>query len=330
MIERMPFAVDGRLVVGVASSALFDLTESGAVFDQQGESAYRAYQEEQLHNHLTPGVAFQFVKRLLKLNNLSPSPDDPLAEVVIMSRNDPETGLRVMKSIEHHGLPISRGVFRAGQSPYKFIPAFNIVLYLSADEKAVRAALESGYPAGLVLASTAEDDGTDDLRISFDFDGVLADDSAEQVFQSGGLQAFQAGEVGHADEPLPEGPMLPFLRALSRIQDVERNQLSGDRDYKKRLFVSIVTARNAPAHERMVRTLKGWKVTVDDAFLLGGIEKGRIMEVLRPHIFFDDQRRHLEGTAKYVPSVHVPFGELNVRAEVSDGGSNPTAAPVSD
>ncbi|MCA2256014.1 5'-nucleotidase [Mycobacterium intracellulare] len=313
----MPYVVDDRLVIGVASSALFDLTESGAVFDEQGESAYRAYQEKHLHDPLAPGVAFQFVKRLLKLNDLSPSEEDPLVEVVMMSRNDPETGLRVMKSVDHHGLAITRGVFRAGQSPYKFIPAFNIVLYLSADEKAVRAALGSGYPAGLVLASTAEDDGTDDLRISFDFDGVLADDSAEQVFQAGGLQAFQEGETGRADEPLPEGPLLPFLRALSRLQEAERNRLSGDTGYSKRLFVSIVTARNAPAHERMVRTLKNWEVTVDDAFLLGGIDKGRIMEVLRPHIFFDDQRRHLDGTAKYAASVHVPFGELNRR---HDGG----------
>jgi 5'-nucleotidase len=313
MIEHMAYAVDNRLVIGVASSALFDLTASGAVFDEQGESAYRAYQEEHLQDPLAPGVAFQFVKRLLALNNLSSSAEDPLVEVVIMSRNDPETGLRVMKSIESHGLAITRGIFRAGRSPYKFIPAFNIALYLSADEAAVRAALESGYPAGLVLASTAEDDGTDDLRISFDFDGVLADDSAERLFQSGGLQAFQEGEAGSANEPLPEGPLLPFLRALSRIQEVERSRISSNGEYRKRLFVSIVTARNAPAHERVVRTLKDWQVTVDDAFFLGGLEKGRIMEVLRPHIFFDDQRTHLEGTAKYVPSVHVPFGELNVR-----------------
>lgn len=318
IIYRVPYLIDDRLVIGVASSALFDLTESGAVFDEEGESAYRAYQEEHLHEPLSAGVAFQFVRRLLNLNDLSRSAEDPLVEVVIMSRNDPETGLRVMKSIDHHGLAITRGVFRAGQSPYKFIPAFNIVLYLSADEKAVRAALEAGYPAGLVLASTAEDDGTDDLRISFDFDGVLADDSAERLFQKGGLQAFHEGEAGHVDEPLPEGPLLPFLRALSRIQKVERDRLSGDDPYRQRLFVSIVTARNAPAHERMVQTLKKWEVTVDDAFLLGGIEKGRIMEVLRPHIFFDDQRTHLEGTAKYVPSVHVPFGELNIL----HGGSN--------
>lgn len=307
----MPYTLDNRLVIGVASSALFDLAESGAVFEKEGESAYRAYQEQHLHDALQPGVAFQFVRRLLKLNDLSPTPDDPLIEVVIMSRNDPDTGLRVMKSIERYQLPITRAVFRAGQSPYKFIPALNIALYLSADEKAVRAAIDAGYPAGMVLESTAEDDQTDDLRVSFDFDGVLTDDSAEQIFQAGGLEAFHKSEAGHVHEPHPEGPLLPFLRELSKIQEVERTYREQNPDYSKRLFVSVVTARDAPAHERMVNTLKEWKVTVDDAFFLGGIKKGLIMEVLRPHIFFDDQRTHLEGTAKYVPSVHVPFGALN-------------------
>ncbi|OBJ13788.1 5'-nucleotidase [Mycobacterium colombiense] len=307
----MPYQLDGRLVVGVASSALFDLAECGAVFHEQGESAYRAYQNAHLNDPLQSGVAFQFVRRLLKFNDLSPSPDDPLVEVVIMSRNDPETGLRVMKSIEHHGLAISRGVFRAGQSPYHFIPALNVSLYLSADDVAVRDALHAGHAAGLVLASAGADDGTDDLRISFDFDGVLADDSAERVFQAGGLSAFHEGEAGQVDEPLPEGPLLPFLRALSRIQEAERRRLDQNNGYRQRLFISVVTARNAPAHERMVKTLKKWEVTVDDGFFLGGVEKGRIMQILKPHIFFDDQKVHLEGTAKYVPSVHVPFGELN-------------------
>lgn len=307
----VPFSLDNRLVVGVASSALFDLTESGAVFDEQGEPAYRIYQEEHLDDPLSPGPAFQFIRRLLKLNDLSTSEDDPLIEVVIMSRNDPDTGLRVMESIKHHELPITRAIFRAGQSPYTFIPALNIALYLSADETAVRDALNAGYPAGLVLSSTADDDDSDELRISFDFDGVLTDDSAEQVYQSGGLKAFHAGEASQATVPLPEGPVLPFLRALSRIQAVEYSRREADSTYRRRLSVSVVTARNAPAHARMVHTLKEWQVTVDDAFFLGGIEKGLIMEVLKPHIFFDDQRTHLEGTAKYVPSVHVPYGALN-------------------
>ncbi|MBX7135038.1 MAG: 5'-nucleotidase [Fimbriimonadaceae bacterium] len=308
----MPYSLDDRLVIGVASSALFDLSESGAVFDEQGETAYRAYQEENLNDPLRPGVAFQFVKRLLKLNDLSSSPEDPLIEVMIMSRNDPETGLRVMKSIQHHGLPITRAIFRAGQSPYNFIPVLNIALYLSADEDAVRSAVQANYPAGLVVVSNAEDDGTDDLRISFDFDGVLADDSAERLFQSGGLEAFHEGEADHAGEPLPGGPLLPFLRSLSRIQEAERNRSEIAEGYRKRLFVSVVTARNAPAHERMVHSLKKWQVAVDDALFLGGIEKGKIMQVLQPHIFFDDQKVHIEGTSKFVPSVHVPFGELNL------------------
>ncbi|CPU62645.1 5'-nucleotidase [Mycobacteroides abscessus] len=314
----MPFTLENRLVVGVASSALFDLTESGAVFDQQGEQAYRAYQEEHLGDPLAPGPAFQFIKRLLKLNDLSASEDDPLIEVIIMSRNDPDTGLRVMESIKHHDLPITRAIFRAGQSPYTFIPTLNIALYLSADEKAVRGALSAGYPAGLVLSGTADDDDTDELRISFDFDGVLTDDSAEKVYQSGGLKAFHADEASQATVPLPDGPILPFLKALSRIQAVEQGRREAESTYHRRLSVSVVTARNAPAHARMVHTLKEWQVTVDDAFFLGGIEKGRIMEVLKPHIFFDDQRTHLEGTAKHVPSVHVPFGALNSPQPAND------------
>lgn len=310
----MPYNLAERLVIGVASSALFDLSESHAVFRDQGEDAYRQYQEEHLDDPLAPGVAFPFIRRLLQLNSLSPVAHDPLVEVVIMSRNDPETGLRVMRSVAHHDLKITRAIFRAGRSPYEFIPALNISLYLSADEKAVRAAVEANYPAGLVLDSTAEDEGDEVLRIAFDFDGVLTDDSAEQVYQTQDLAAFHASESEHGEEPLPEGLLLPFLRALSRIQKAEAEQATQDEDYSKRLFVSLVTARDAPAHERVIHSLKEWQVTVDDAFFLGGIEKGLIMQVLKPHIFFDDQKIHLDGTAKFAPSVHIPFGELNRRS----------------
>ena len=322
-ISHMPYNLDNRLVIGVASSALFDLTESDAVFKEGGEDAYRDHQERYLNTALGPGVAFPFIRRLLQLNRLSPGTTDPLVEVVIMSRNDPETGLRVMNSVAHHGLAITRAIFRAGRSPYEFIPALNISLYLSADEAAVRAAVEAGYPAGLVLDSTAEDEDDDDLRIAFDFDGVLTDDSAEQVFQrTQDLGAFHANESEHVGETLPEGLLLPFLRALSRIQQAERALLDEDTDYRKRLFVSIVTARNAPSHERVIRSLKEWQVTVDDAFFLGGIEKGLIMQVLRPHIFFDDQKLHLDGTAKFAPSVHIPFGALNQKSAAVQEASN--------
>lgn len=327
MLASMAYDLSNRLVIGVASSALFDLASSDAVFKEQGESEYRQYQEDHLNEPLTPGVAFPFVRRLLGLNNLSPSATDPLVEVVIMSRNDPDTGLRVMKSVAHHKLGITRAIFRAGRSPYEFIPALNISLYLSADEVAVRAAVDAGFPAGLVLDSIAEDEDDDDLRIAFDFDGVLTDDSAEQVFQTQDLAAFHANESDHVDEVLPEGLLLPFLRALSRIQRAEQARSAEDTSYGKRLFVSLVTARNAPAHERVIRSLKKWEVTVDDAFFLGGIEKGLIMEVLKPHIFFDDQKIHLDRTSKYAPSVHIPFGELNRMSstvEAAGDQANPT------
>lgn len=306
----MPYDLNNRLVIGVASSALFDLREADTVFREQGEASYRKFQEAHLEDPLRTGVAFPFIKRLLQLNNLSPG--DPLVEVVIMSRNDPDTGLRVMRSIAHHGLDITRAIFRAGRSPYEFIPALNIALYLSADEAAVRSAVDAGYPAGRVLESVSEDDNRDELRIAFDFDGVLTDDAAEQVFQqSGDISAFHASESQHMTETHPEGPLLPLLRALSRIQQVERDRCEVDSGYRRRLFVSIVTARNAPSHERVVNSLKAWQVNVDDAFFLGGIEKGHIMKVLKPHIFFDDQTTHLLGTSRYAPSVHVPFGALN-------------------
>lgn len=308
----MPFTLENRLVIGVASSALFDLAESDAVFRTRGEAAYRAYQEEHLDEPLAPGVAFPFIRRLLQLNDLSDDESDPLVEVVIMSRNDPDTGLRVMKSVAHHDLSITRAIFRAGRSPYEFIPALNISLYLSADEKGVRSAVDAGYPAGLILDSSAEDENDDDLRIAFDFDGVLTDDSAEGVFQTeGGLAAFHASELEKVNEPHPEGLLLPLLRALSRIQDIERDKCEQNVDYRKRLSISIVTARNAPSHERVIHSLKKWEVTVDDAFFLGGVEKGLVMEVLKPHIFFDDQKVHLDRTAAYAPSVHIPFGKLN-------------------
>ncbi|QLY28146.1 5'-nucleotidase [Nocardia huaxiensis] len=311
----MAYSLDNRLVIGVASSALFDLREADAIFRTSGETVYRRYQEEHLDDPLAPGVAFEFIRRILLLNDLSPSPSDPLVEVVIMSRNDPDTGLRVMRSVAHHGLGITRAIFTAGSSPYEFIPALNISLYLSADDKAVRAAVDAGHPAGFVLDSTAANDAGEELRIAFDFDGVLTDDTAEQIYQSKDIVAFHASESAQVAQAHPDGLLLPFLKALSRIQQVERRRHDTTPGYRRRLSISIVTARNAPSHERMIRSLGQWKVQVDNAFFLGGIEKGRIMQVLRPHIFFDDQQAHLTGTSKYAPSVHVPFGRLNQRSE---------------
>ncbi|MFH8439066.1 5'-nucleotidase [Streptomyces sp. NPDC018007] len=307
----MTYELADRLVIGIASSALFDLTESDAVFREQGEESYRAHQERRIGDPLRPGTAFPFIRRLLSLNDLA-EVDDPLVEVIVLSRNDPDTGLRVMRSIESHGLPITRAVFMQGRSPHRFMPALNMSLFLSAHEKDVREAVAAGLPAGHVLGAPYEDDADDhDLRISFDFDGVLATDASEQVFQEGGIEKFRAHEIANAAVPHDAGPLRDFLANVNRIQQREEQERRKNPDYRIRLHVSLVTARNAPAHDRAVQSLKGWGVTVNDAFFLGGIDKGRIMGILKPHIFFDDQQGHLESTSRTTPSVHVPFGRLN-------------------
>lgn len=306
----MPYNLAGKLVVGVASSALFDLTESGAVFDEEGEEAYRRYQEKNLDEKLLPGIAFPFIRRLLSLNDLS-DPGDPLVEVIILSRNDPDTGLRVMRSVAAHNLSITRAIFMQGKSPYKFMPALNMSLFLSSSDSDVRGAIGRNLPAGRVLDSDFDDDDDSDLRIAFDFDGVLSDDASEIIYQKEGIENFRAHESTNLATPHDAGPLRDLLSNLNRIQRIEELKRRDDPSYKIRVHVSIITARDAPAHERAVSSLKAWGVTVNDAFFLGGIDKGAITKILRPHIFFDDQRDHLSRTAPSAPSVHVPFGFSN-------------------
>lgn len=217
-----------------------------------------------------------------------------------------------MRSIQSHGLSISRAIFMQGRSPYRFMPALNMSLFLSANETDVREAVALGLPAGRVLGPAAADESDDqDLRIAFDFDGVLADDASEQIYQTDGLEGFRSHETVNAATPHDPGPLRDFLANINRLQQREEEQRAKEPDYKIRVHVSLVTARNAPAHERAVRSLKGWGVTVNDAFFLGNIDKSTILGVLKPHIFFDDQVRHLAGTARSTPSVHVPFGKMN-------------------
>ena len=298
------------LVVGVASSALFDLAESDAVFREKGEERYREYQREHIDDVLEPGVAFPFIRRLLDLNDLSDR--ERLVEVVILSRNDPETGMRVMRSVERHGLDITRAIFMQGRAPYRFMKPLRMSLFLSANEADVREAISLGFAAGHVVGRAAADDGEADLRIAFDFDGVLADDSAERVFQSGGLEEYQENESALAEVPLDRGPMADFLEKINRIQGLEDSKSVDDpQGYRRRVRVAVVTARSAPAHERAINSIRQWGLSVNDAFFLGGLPKGPVLEVLQPHIFFDDQRRHVDGASSSTPSVHIPFGELN-------------------
>ena len=302
--------LERALVVGVASSALFDLSKSDAVFRNEGEEKYRAYQRENLDEVLEPGVAFPFIRRLLDLNDLSE--DERLVEVVILSRNDPETGMRVMRSVQHHGLDITRAIFMQGRSPYRFMEPLRMSLFLSANEDDVREAIRMGFAAGRVVGRAVADDGGTDLRIAFDFDGVLADDSAERFYQEGTLEAYQENEGALADVPLPRGPLAAFLEKINHIQRIEDAKHDADPEgYQRRVRVAVVTARSAPAHERAINSIHQWGLRVNDAFFLGGVDKGPILAVLEPHIFFDDQRRNIDTTSHLAPSVHIPFGELD-------------------
>jgi 5'-nucleotidase len=311
----MAFNLDNRLVIGVASSAMFDLAAADSVFRVEGEAAYRAYQTQHLKVPLDKGIAFSFVRRLLSLNDLSEEPlNNPLVEVVLLSKNDPDTGLRVMNSIAHHKLQITRAIFRGGQSPYAYIPALNISLFLSANTRDVADAINAGLPAGVVMPSTMVDDPEDDtLRIAFDFDGVLADDESETVYHNTqDLKQFNAHETEKVAEPHNPGPLQAFLLRIAAIQALEEQRKLQDKNYKNRIRVAVVTARSAPAHERTINTLKSWKVIINDAFFLGGIDKSKVLAVLRPHIFFDDQTNHLISSSTVAPSVHIPFGIKNV------------------
>ncbi|WP_273803447.1 5'-nucleotidase [Providencia rettgeri] len=310
----MPYDLQTRLVIGVASSAMFNLQEADEVFRTKGEEEYRKYQSKNIDNPLEKGVSFSFIKRLLSLNNLSQNPEtDPLIEVVLLSRNDPDTGLRVMKSIEHYNLPISRAIFMQGKSPYEYIPALNISLFLSGNSEDVKEAIRLKYPAGYVMQSAIVDEANDnDLRIAFDFDGVLADDESETVMhETKDLRKFHQHEILNVLQPHNPGPLKEFLVKISAIQQIETQKKLTDPNYKNRIRVSIVTARNAPSHERAINTLKQWGVITNDAFFLGGVDKGLVLGVLKPHIFFDDQSGHLNSTSSVAPSVHIPFGIKN-------------------
>lgn len=307
----MTYSLEHKLVISVASSALFDLSKSHQVFLHGGIAAYREYQEQHIDAPLTKGVAFPFIRRFLSINQAFP--DLLPVEVVLLSRNSPETGLRVFRSIQHYGLDIKRAAFMTGRSPHEYVPAFNASLFLSASEDDVQKAIDAQYPAGVVLPSKVYDDELDhELRIAFDFDGVIADDEAESVYkQHHDLTAFQAYEASHQRIPHQPGPLADLFKKLAWLQTLENERCITDPEYQKIIKTSIITARSAPAHERVVTTLKAWGVSADESFFLGGMEKSRILNVLKPHLFFDDQRSHLHSVAGEIPMVHVPFGVAN-------------------
>ena len=311
----MAYQIEQKLVIGIASSALFDLSESHQVYLDSGAEAYRKYQEKNIGVILGRGVAFPFIRRFLNINKHF-ARQAPV-EVVLFSRNSPETGLRVMNSIAHYGLDISRAAFVTGKSPYAYLPAFNASLFLSANEEDVRNALASKYPAGLVLPSRTEDDEDDaELRVAFDFDGVIADDESETVFKrNNDVDEFHAHETRHAAIPHQPGPLADLFQKLSLMQRLEERAQRRDPAYQKILRIAIITARNAPSHERVVTTLKSWGVSANETFFLGGMDKARVLGVFKPHIFFDDQLSHLKSAGGTIPMVHVPFGIANQRGE---------------
>lgn len=308
----MPYELSKRLVIGLASSALFDLTESDEIFRQKGENAYRKYQEENQNNPFKKGVAFPFIEKLLSINEIEP--DDPPIEVMLLSRNDPDTGFRVMNSIEHYKLSITRALFLQGKDPSVYISPLCIDLFLSANETDVKQAIRAGYPAGQVLKKQNNyiDSLNDpELRIALDFDGVIVNDEAEKVYKNGGIQAFHEYETDNKELAHQPGPLKGFLEKLSSIQKKEKIFMEINPTYIPKLRISIVTARNAPSHKRVINTMRAWNITINEAFFLGGIEKSHILKVLNPHIFFDDQKIHLDPTAEVLPSVHIPFGIRN-------------------
>jgi len=298
----MAYSVEGKLVVAISSRALFDFEEENRVFDAEGERAYIDLQYARLDVPAKEGVAFQLVKKLLAFNSGSAQ----RVEVVILSKNDPVSGLRIFRSARSAGLGIERGVFTRGRSPYSYLDALRANLFLSANEQDVRAAIDAGFPAARVLPeSTQAARNPDEVRIAFDGDAVLFSDEAERVFQKDGLDAFQRHETVHALRPLPPGPFKPLLEALHRLQ------AASGTDVPMRLRTALVTARSAPAHERAVRTLMDWNIAVDELLFLGGLDKGEFLKAFQPDFYFDDQRGHIESARQHVASGHVPFGIAN-------------------
>ena len=320
----MPYPIEKKLVVAVSSRAVFDMEAANEVFEKQGTDAYKAYQAARLNDPFTPGVAYPFIRRLLRLNDLYPE-RQPI-EVIVLSRNDPASGQRFYRSCKHHKLNITRGAFLSGESPHPYIPAFNASIFLSANEVDVLGAIRAGQPAGLVLPAKATDDEQDrELRLAFDFDGVLIDDEAETVYKTSGgnLDLFFAHERSKAAVPHDPGPLKDLFTKIGFFQKLEAKRASEQLGYKPAVRIAIVTARNAPADERVVTTLESWGMSAAEVFFLGGIEKKRVLDVLRPHIFFDDQLAHLEPAAASIPSVYIPFGIANshLLRDLPPGGS---------
>lgn len=300
MTTKKPATMD-PLVIAISSRALFDLAESHKVYEEQGLTAYQEYQIAHEEEPLQRGDAFSLVQKLLKLNEqLEESP----VQVILLSRNSADTGLRIFNSIEHYGLDISRAAFCSGDSPYRYISAFNSHLFLSTDGADVRQALELGVAAATILPSKKPAAERETLKIAFDGDAVLFSDESEKIYKNNGLDAFTKNEREAANQPLSGGPFKPFLAALQQLQHALPEGQSPIR-------TCLVTARAAPAHERVVRTLRAWNVRIDESLFLGGLDKGQFLQAFDADVFFDDQEGHCESARNHVATGHVPHGVAN-------------------
>ncbi|VTU20589.1 5'-nucleotidase [Variovorax sp. PBL-E5] len=299
----MAVSLDDKLVVAISSRALFNLEEENRIFESGDDAGYMKLQLERLDVPAQPGIAYSLVRKLMRFN------DDghQRVEVVILSRNDPVSGMRVFRSGVANGISLQRGVFTQGRPPFGYLRPLRAHLFLSVNAEDVREALVAGFPAARVLVESvqASDAYPNEVRIAFDGDAVLFSDEAERVFQAEGLDAFQQHESSKALLPLPEGPFKPLLAALHRLQQASNPAM--------RIRTALVTARSAPAHERAIRTLMNWNIKVDEAMFLGGLPKGEFLREFEPDFFFDDQTGHVDAAARHVPSGHVSSGISNLR-----------------
>ena len=305
----MPDSQADPLIVAISSRTLFDLEDSHALFEREGLDAYAAFQRSHEDDLLQPGIAFPLVRKLLGLNDGSP-PEAPRVEVILISRNSADTGLRIFNSIAHHGLAIKRAAFTNGAPPFPYIRPFGADLFLSTHGEDVRNALAAGVAAatllpGALLSPRAPHHRPDQLRIAFDGDAVIFGDESERVSREGGLAAFSEHERSHAGEPLSGGPFRGFLDALHRLQAAFP---TGE---EAPIRTALVTARSVPAHERVIRTLREWGIRLDEALFLGGRSKGPFLEAFGADIFFDDSEHNIESARGLVTAGHVPHGVAN-------------------
>ena len=298
----MAYDLEHKLVVGVSSRALFDLTYENKIFEEDGVEAYRTYQIEHENDILRPGPGFPLIKALLNLNNL-PGREERV-EVIVMSRNSPDTSLRVFHTIEAYGLNITRAVLVSGASLAPYLTAFKTDLFLSANEEDVQSAIDSNIAAGIICTEGLKTYDCEhqirQIRIAFDGDAVLFSDESEIIYRERGLEAFEENERRNANSPLQAGPFARFLKTLSELQ----KDFPGE---EAPIRTALVTTRCAPAHERVIRTLRAWNVRIDEVFFLGGIQKKDVLKAFGAHIFFDDQSVHTDLASEVVPAARVPY-----------------------